>query len=55
MKATLAVFLGMCLSWSPVQGRVARYANTGTVNVGNRSANVNRNANVIGTQMLIET
>jgi len=45
MKTTLAVFLGICSIWLPVQGRVAHYSNQGRVAVGNRSANVNRNYN----------
>ena len=45
MKVTLAVFLGICLTWSPLQAVVHGYANQGRVQVGNRSANVNRNYN----------
>jgi hypothetical protein len=46
MKITLSVFLGICLSWSPVHAYVRGYVNQGRVQVGNRSANVNRNTNV---------
>jgi hypothetical protein len=45
MKFAIAVFLGICSIWFPIQARVVGYGNQGRVAVGNRSANVNRNYN----------